>query len=157
MSRLLPASPAGRGLLWCLCSVALVTLAQLALKYAMLRLPAPSFEDAAPLLDPRRILPLSMLLGGLLCYGVSMLCWFLALRRLPLNYAYPMLSLSYALVYLLAVVLPWFAEPATPLKTIGLLFILFGIWLIHTNRPNLPNRPNLTDRADQADKMDKRG
>lgn len=56
---------------------------------------------------------------------------FFALRYLPLNRAYPLLSLSYALVYLGAVLLPWFNEPATLLKTLGAGFILLGIWLIN--------------------------
>lgn len=55
-----------------------------------------------------------------------------ALRHLPLNRAYPLLSVSYALVYLAAVILPWFNESATLLKTLGTLFILFGVGLINS-------------------------
>ena len=65
-------------------------------------------------------------------YALSMACWFFALRRLPLSYAYPLLSLSYVLVYLLAAVLPWFGETATLLKTAGVALIVFGVRLIHT-------------------------
>ncbi|MBO2007249.1 4-amino-4-deoxy-L-arabinose-phospho-UDP flippase, partial [Serratia marcescens] len=64
-------------------------------------------------------------------YALSMLCWFFALRHLPLNRAY-LLSVSHALVYLAAVILPWFNESATLLKTLGTLFILFGVGLINS-------------------------
>jgi undecaprenyl phosphate-alpha-L-ara4N flippase subunit ArnF len=119
-----------QGLLWCAGSVFLVTVAQLALKYAMLRLPPLTLESLPQLWEARQ--PLAMLAGGLGAYCLSMLCWFLALRHLPLNYAYPMLSISYVLVYLSAVVLPWFEETATLLKSCGILVILFGIWLINS-------------------------
>ena len=119
-----------QGLLWCANSVFLVTVAQLALKYAMLRLPALAIESLPFLWDARW--PLAVLIVGLGAYCLSMLCWFMALRHLPLNYAYPMLSISYVLVYLAAVALPWFEEPATLLKSCGIIVILFGIWLIHT-------------------------
>ena len=33
---------------------------------------------------------------------------------------------------LAAVILPWFNESATLLKTLGTLFILFGVWLINS-------------------------
>lgn len=62
-----------------------------------------------------------------------MLCWFFALRRLPLSYVYSMLSLSYVLVYLLAVCLPWLNESATLCKTLGVALIVFGVRLIHTS------------------------
>ncbi len=62
-----------------------------------------------------------------------MLCWLLALKHIALNKAYPLISLSYVFVYLLAVFLPWFNEPAR-LKAIGIGFILLGVWLI--SRPN---------------------
>jgi len=124
--------PCRQGLLWCANSVFLVTVAQLALKYAMLRLPALTFETVFFLWDTRW--PLVMLIGGLIAYCLSMLCWFLALRHLPLNYAYPMLGISYVLVYLSAVLLPWFEETASLLKSCGIMVILFGVWLINVGR-----------------------
>lgn len=120
-----------RGLAWCAATIVLVTLAQLALGWAMPHLPPLSLEFGSLLEEPAW-LPLALLFFGLLGYALSMLCWFFALRRLPLSYAYPMLSISYALVYLLAAMLPWFAQPATILKTAGVVLIMFGVHLIHT-------------------------
>ena len=121
-----------RGLVWCAASIVLVTLAQLALGWAMHHLPPFSLESVPQLLIQPAPLPLALLFFGLSGYALSMLCWFFALRRLPLSYAYPLLSLSYALVYLLAAVLPWFGESVTLLKTAGVALIVFGVRLIHT-------------------------
>ena len=132
---------ARQGLLWCAGSVLLVTVAQLALKYAMLRLP-PVTPEILPLLREAHW-PLAMLIGGLIAYCLSMACWFLALRHLPLNYAYPMLGVSYVLVYLSAAALPCFEETATLPKSCGIMVILFGIWLITTGRSPRPLQPPL--------------
>ena len=121
-----------RGLCWCAASILLVTLAQLCLKQAVSHLPPLSpeaFLRIAAHADPPLI---ALLLFGLAAYTLSMLCWFFALRRLPLSYAYPMLSISYASVCLLAALLPWFAEPATMLKAAGVILIMVGVRLIHT-------------------------
>lgn len=128
------ARPAARraGLGWCAASVLLVTLAQLALKWAVQHLPPFSLEAFPQALVQAAPLPLILLSSGLFGYALSMLCWFFALRRLPLSQAYPMLSISYALVCLLAAALPWFAEPFTLLKTAGVLLIMLGVRLIHT-------------------------
>ena len=41
-----------------------------------------------------------------------------------------MLSISYALVYLGAIYLPWFNESGNLLKIIGVGLVLLGVWLI---------------------------
>ncbi|CAI0692452.1 4-amino-4-deoxy-L-arabinose-phosphoundecaprenol flippase subunit ArnF [Serratia quinivorans] len=120
-----------RGYAWGAASVLLVTLAQLLMKWGMAQIPLMSFADVTLNLFIQYWLPLLTVSGGIFGYALSMLCWFFALHHLPLNRAYPLLSVSYALVYLAAVVLPWFNESATLLKTLGTLFILFGVWLIN--------------------------
>lgn len=121
-----------RGYAWGAGSVLLVTLAQLLMKWGMAQIPLMSFADMTPALLMHYCLPLLAVCGGIFGYALSMLCWFFALHHLPLNRAYPLLSVSYALVYLAAVILPWFNESATLLKTLGTLFILFGVWLINS-------------------------
>ncbi|MEL5308623.1 4-amino-4-deoxy-L-arabinose-phosphoundecaprenol flippase subunit ArnF [Serratia nevei] len=121
-----------RGYAWAAASVLLVTLAQLLMKWGMVQIPLMSFADVSLALIGGYWLPLLAVGGGICGYVLSMLCWFFALRHLPLNRAYPLLSVSYALVYLAAVILPWFNESATLLKTLGTLFILFGVWLINS-------------------------
>ncbi|MDA5497392.1 4-amino-4-deoxy-L-arabinose-phosphoundecaprenol flippase subunit ArnF [Yersinia aleksiciae] len=121
-----------KGYLWGIGSVVLVTVAQLMLKWGMMHTPLMSLADINLEFLVNHLTQLIAVICGLMGYALSMLCWFFALRYLPLNRAYPLLSLSYALVYLAAVLLPWFNEPATLLKTIGAVFILLGIWLIST-------------------------
>lgn len=117
--------------LWGGASVVLVTVAQLVLKWGMMNIPLLSLADINVQFLTMYFVQLASVMCGLMGYALSMLCWFFALRYLPLNRAYPLLSLSYALVYLGAVLLPWFNEPATLLKTLGAGFILLGIWLIN--------------------------
>jgi len=72
--------------------------------------------------------------AGLVCYAASMLFWLAALMKYELSLAYPMLSLSYVLVYLAAVFWPRLQETASLSKTIGILFILAGVFLVTRKR-----------------------
>ena len=104
-----------RGITLALGSVFLVGAAQLGMRWGMTRLPsldALTFE-ALPLAA------LAVLAAAIFAYVLSMLCWLGALRDLPLGQAYSMLSISYALVYLLAASLPAFHEDFSVLKTLG--------------------------------------
>ncbi len=56
---------------------------------------------------------------AIFAYALSMLCWLGALKHLPLGRAYSLLSISYALVYLLAASLPVFNEHFSLSKTLG--------------------------------------
>jgi len=54
--------------------------------------------------------------------------WVLALRKLPLSFAYPALSISFILVFLVAFY--FFNEPLTANKVTGSLLIITGVVLI---------------------------
>ncbi|CCG86550.1 4-amino-4-deoxy-L-arabinose-phosphoundecaprenol flippase subunit ArnF [Erwinia piriflorinigrans] len=118
------------GLLFALGSVVLVSAAQLLLKWAMMQLPnisrLPQFLSSLSHLP----LPTAALLLGLLAYALSMLCWLLALKRLPLSRAYPLLSLSYLLVWLAALWLPGLNEAFHWGKLAGASLIVGGLLLI---------------------------
>lgn len=116
-----------KGYLYVLGSIVLVTVAQLGMKWGAIQLPAWQPDLALMLAHP---LPLLVILAGIGCYVLSLLCWLAALHSTPLNIAYPLLSTSYALVYLLAVNIPLFAEPLEPGKALGVLFILLGAVLV---------------------------
>jgi len=121
-----------RGLSLALCSVALVAVAQLLLKFGVAHVPL-----AAPVHDftqwlgslsiTRAVMPLAL---GIACYGSSVLCWISALGRLPLSVAYPLLSLSYPLVYLGATWLPWFGETLNTQRIAGIALIMLGVALL---------------------------
>lgn len=121
-----------KGYLWGMASVLLVTLSQLLMKWGMMQFPLLSFTDAVWQLPSAYRWALLAVGSGLVGYLLSMLCWFFTLHYLPLNRAYPLLSISYIGVYLAAIFLPWLDEPASLLKTIGMLLILFGLWLINS-------------------------
>lgn len=67
---------------------------------------------------------------GLLAYGASMLAWLGVLTRFALSYAYPLLSISYILVYVGAIYWPGIQEEPTPARTIGTLLIALGVGLV---------------------------
>lgn len=121
-----------KGVLLALCSVLLVSLAQLVLRVAMLHFP-PLAEILSPQIG-QHVKPLLLLCLGLGAYALSMLCWMLALRHLPLNRLYPLLSLSYVLVWLAAISLPMFGEPFRWSSFAGVLLIVFGLLCVSLPR-----------------------
>jgi undecaprenyl phosphate-alpha-L-ara4N flippase subunit ArnF len=68
--------------------------------------------------------------GGLFAYALSMVAWLAVLVRYPLSFAYPLLSLSYVLVYIGATQWDRLLEAATPLRTSGTLLILVGVAIV---------------------------
>ncbi|SFE82943.1 EamA-like transporter family protein [Alteribacillus iranensis] len=70
------------------------------------------------LLDP-------LILSGFLSAFVASLFWMAAMTKFDISYAYPFMSLSFGLVFLLSIFL--FHEPITAHKVIGLALIIAGI------------------------------
>ena len=128
-----------KGYLWGGASVLLVTMAQLLMKWGMVQIPWFSLSDINILFIQNHLSALTAVLFGLCGYALSMACWFFALRVLPLNRAYTLLSLSYALVYIAAVTLPWFNESISLTKTLGGMLILTGVWVIHSKPAKNPH------------------
>ena len=123
-----------RGYRLAVASVALVTVAQLAMKWGMTQLPALDarwLHIASWLLAGRPLLCVAI---GILCYLASLLCWLQALARLPLNKAYPLLSLSYVLVFVASVALPGFHESYTLTQVLGVALVSCGVWLVLAGR-----------------------
>ena len=123
-----------RGFAFASGSVLLVSGAQLGMRWSMTRLPQPSqWLDAISQGDVS--LPaLAMVVAAIVAYALSMLCWLLALRDLPLGRAYSLLSISYALVYLLAASLPVVHESFTLSKTRGVTLVILGVLVINSRR-----------------------
>jgi len=65
---------------------------------------------------------------GIGCYGVSVLVWILALSRVPVTIAYPMLSLGYVLNAVAAHL--WLGESlgATRIAAIGVIIV--GVFML---------------------------
>ena len=68
------------------------------------------------------------ILGGLACYVVSVVVWILALSRVPVSVAYPMLSVGYVVNAVAAWLL--FGESLGVQKLIGIGFIVIGVFLV---------------------------
>jgi len=124
-----------RGIRFALGSVLLVSGAQLAMRWSMTRLPVPDHWLALDSLDLRA---LSVVIAAVFAYALSMLCWLAALRDLPLGRAYSLLSISYALVYLLAASLPLFNESFSFTKSLGVALVMLGVITINTRPARAP-------------------
>ena len=118
------------GVLWALCSVALVSVAQLLLRHGMVMLP-PIDETLSFLVALIHLAPGSGALAlGLTGYVASMGCWYLALHRLMLSKAYALLSLSYILVWGAALLLPGSGESFSWRGLAGVCCIMLGVVVI---------------------------
>jgi multidrug transporter EmrE-like cation transporter len=65
---------------------------------------------------------------GLLFYAVSTVFWLIALSKIELSVAYPMLSMGYILLMILSYFL--LNESITMYKVIGTLLVVAGVTLI---------------------------
>ena len=117
-----------RGITFAMGSVLLVSTAQLGMRWSMTRLPSPDHWLSASI-DPAAMV---VVLSAIVAYALSMLCWLAALRDLPLGRAYSLLSISYALVYLLAASLPLFNETFSLSKTLGVALVMLGVIIINS-------------------------
>ena len=68
------------------------------------------------------------IMGGLACYVVSVVVWVMALSRVEVSIAYPMLSVGYVINALLAMWL--FGEAVSVQRWIGIAVILVGVTLV---------------------------
>ncbi|MCP1290117.1 MULTISPECIES: SMR family transporter [Chromobacterium] len=68
------------------------------------------------------------IVGGLSCYVVSVVVWIMALSRVEVSIAYPMLSIGYVVNALLAYWL--FGEALSAQKLIGIGVIIIGVVLV---------------------------
>jgi undecaprenyl phosphate-alpha-L-ara4N flippase subunit ArnF len=123
-----------RGFTFALGSVLLVSAAQLGMRWSMSHLPSPEQWLSAPI----NLAAVAVVLAAILAYALSMLSWLLALRDLPLGRAYSLLSISYALVYLLAASLPLFHEDFSLSKSLGVALVILGVITINSRPASAP-------------------
>jgi multidrug transporter EmrE-like cation transporter len=66
--------------------------------------------------------------GGMVCYGVSLVVWIMALSRVEVSVAYPMLSVAYVVNALAA----WyfFGEAVSLTRLTGIGIILIGTYIV---------------------------
>jgi multidrug transporter EmrE-like cation transporter len=111
-----------------LAGVLLNAAAQLLLKAGTNRIGEFAFSLANVVPVGLKVATSPFVIGGLACYVVSVVVWILALSRVPVSVAYPMLSVG----YIVNAVAAWFlfGESLGAQKLVGIGFIVVGVWLV---------------------------
>lgn len=68
------------------------------------------------------------IVGALFCYALSVVIWILALSRVPVSIAFPLLSMA----YIVNAVAAWYLlnEALNPAKIVGIGIIILGVIVI---------------------------
>jgi multidrug transporter EmrE-like cation transporter len=111
-----------------LVGVLLNALAQLALKASVRDMGAIELDLAASAPVVWRLAGEPWLWLGLTCYAVSVVVWILALSRVDVSVAYPMLSLGYVVNAVAA--WAWFGEALGLTRLLGIGVIILGVFIL---------------------------
>jgi multidrug transporter EmrE-like cation transporter len=68
------------------------------------------------------------IIGGIACYVISVVVWIIALTRVEVSLAYPMLSIGYVVNAVAAWLL--FGEQLSAMRLAGILVIILGVYLL---------------------------
>lgn len=118
----------GSGLFYILTSIILGVCGQLFFKKGALHLGQIELQMRQIVTIVTRMLTSPALLLGLACYAGGTFFWIIALSKVDLSYAYPMLSIGYVLVFFLS----WwlFGEAVSPIRLLGTIVVCVGVYLI---------------------------
>ena len=111
-----------------LLGVLLNAMAQLCLKQGMRQVGhfAFSLENLLPIGFKVALNPFVFM--GLVCYVISVAVWLMALSRVEVSYAYPLLSVGYIVTALAGQF--FFGEALGPVRWSGIIIICLGVYLI---------------------------
>ena len=70
-----------------------------------------------------------LIITGILFFVSSMILWIKVISTMELSKAYPSVSLSYVVVFVLSIFL--FSETVSPDKIIGLILVSAGVYCLH--------------------------
>lgn len=65
---------------------------------------------------------------GFICYALASVVWIVTLSRVPLSFAYPMLSINYVGILIASKML--FGEDVNMVRWIGVFIICTGVFLV---------------------------
>lgn len=108
--------------------VLLNAVAQLALKASVTDTGIIQFDIQSLVSSAGSLLTNVWLWVGLICYAVSVVIWILALSRVDVSIAYPMLSIGYIVNAIAASHL--FNEPLGLGKVVGIGIIIVGVYVL---------------------------
>jgi len=108
--------------------VLLNAVAQLALKASVAPMGAIPLDIAQVGSVVGHLLRVPWLWMGLGCYGISLVVWLLALSRVDVGIAYPMLSMGYVVNALAA--WAWLGEGLGTNRLTGIGIILLGVYVL---------------------------
>lgn len=112
-----------------LAGVGLNAIAQLLIKIAARPLAQVSeFSRESVTFGVSELLRSAPFWGGMLCYGASLCVWVAALARAPVSTAYPMLSLGYVVVAVIAMLS--LDERLSSAQMLGIGLICLGVFLV---------------------------
>lgn len=111
-----------------LLSVLLGVAAQLLLKQGVSTLGQLDISTGRLMFTAWRVATTPGIIGGLACYGCSMVFWIFALSKVELSFAYPFVSLSQVLILLSSWFL--FREKIDPVRFMGVMVIAIGVLLV---------------------------
>lgn len=111
-----------------LLGVLLNTAAQLLLKAGMTQIGHFEFTGANVIPIGLKIMFNLPIFIGLCAYVISVGVWLLVLSRVPVSYAYPMLSIGYVVNALAAYYL--FGESLSVLRMTGIFVIIAGVYMV---------------------------
>jgi len=111
-----------------LTGVLLNAVAQLMLKAGTNAIGAFQFSTANLAPIGWKVATQPFILGGLACYAVSVVVWILALSRVEVSIAYPMLSVGYVVNAVAAYFL--FGEAVGVQRLVGIGIIILGVYIV---------------------------
>lgn len=111
-----------------LCGVLLNAAAQLLLKAGTNAIGVFEFSRENILPVGWKVASEPHIMTGLACYVVSIVVWIMALSRVEVSIAYPMLSIGYVVNAIAAWYL--FGEAVTVMRLTGIGFIIIGVFIV---------------------------
>ncbi len=109
-------------------AVLLGTMAQLLLKAGTTAVGSFAFTGANLIPVGWQLATQPLILGGIFAYGLSLIVWIMALSRVPVSVAYPMVSIGYVLTAIAA----WhfLGESVSVMRIAGIGVIILGVVIV---------------------------
>lgn len=111
-----------------LLSVIVNAVAQLFLKQGMIKMGYFEFSFGSILKMIFSSVTNIYIMGGLVCYAISLVLWMMTLSRVDVGFAYPLMSIGFIVTALAGY---WFfGESLTFSRILGITLIMLGVYLV---------------------------